>query len=160
MISVNRFCLLLAVSVLLACQVSCASSHPMYYEMAFNTYRDGQNAIVLDYELFSGSAVQFSADPTSLKTYGGLTSESIHRGALYPTRLYIKWRDIVTGKEYSVSANLKRATAEDLTGYCIYPMVFGSHLDVYLISPHRNTAAPHIGPGIAFGFDTQLIYSN
>lgn len=152
---------LIAISLILAaCQGTLALGRPAYYEMAFDTYRDGQNAVILDYKLLSKSAVQFSADPTSLKAYGGLTNESIHRSALYPTDLYIKWLDRETGKEYSANASLRRTAAEDLTGFKVYPMVLGSHLYVYLISPHRNPNALTIGPGIAHGFDTELIYSN
>jgi len=156
-----KYFFLIAVALILAaCQDTLALRPPAYYEMAFNTYSDGQNAVILDYKLLSKSAVQFSADPTSLKAYGGLTNEGIHRAALYPTDLYIKWLDRETGKEYSANANLRRTAAEDLTGFTVYPMVFGSHLYIYLISPNRNPNSLNIGPGIAHGFDTELIYSN
>jgi hypothetical protein len=46
--------------------------------------------------------------------------------------LYVKWRDIPTGKVYEKTVNLRQLLSSDINDDVIYPMIYGGDLYVYL----------------------------
>jgi hypothetical protein len=149
---------LISIPILLV-SVGCASNNYMYYQFAYDMQADGQNARILDYNLSREGKTLIAAMP-SVKTGGGLNQEGIHKYSPRPTDLFIEWKDLTTGSDFSRNVNLRGLVDQNLEGATIYPIVDGEVLSLYLIleeivSPENSSPIP----GIARNHKTILIYS-
>jgi hypothetical protein len=136
------------VAVLLsACSVF---SSETYHTFQFYANSDTQNAEVLDYRYGEGGQARH-ADPEDVKQERARCCQSV--SGLMPKGdfLYMKWRDILTGRIYEDTVDLRYRLPWSIDHHTIYPMVYGSQLYVFLIYPpseKRDVNEPVIGPSI------------
>jgi hypothetical protein len=135
----------LAAVLLSACSVF---SNTVYHSFMFILSADNQDAEVIDYRYGEGGMIRH-ADPEEVKKGIAFCCQSFSGSMLKGDFLYMKWRNIPTGKIYEDTVDLKSRLPRNIEDHTIYPMIYGSQLYVYLISPdkvRRSPTDPEIGP--------------
>jgi len=131
----------------------------MYYQFAFNMTADGQHAVVLEYKLSAGNQSLIASIPSARTR--GLSGEGIYKNGPRPTGIFIHWKDLPSGQEFSRDVDFQGHLDEDLNGAIIYVMINGERLYVYLVLPTQKAAGQSaIGPRIYNDRAVKLIYSN
>ena len=134
-------------ATLVAVAACAAGPEVVDHAFAFDTRKDGQNAVVLDYR-YGGSSIA-RAPEWAVKEGRAFTFENIRGPMARGDSLYVKWRDGATGRVYENTVDLRHRLPEDIAGHTLYFMIKGAQLNIYLISPagvRRPSTAPSDGP--------------
>jgi hypothetical protein len=145
------------VAVLLsACSVF---SNVVDHTFAFDLRRDDQDAELLDYR-YGESKLPVSADRRQVARGETFKFEGVTGPMLRGDSLYMKWRNIPTGKIYEDTVELKNRLPHNIENHTIYPMIYGPQLYVFLILPdsiRRGFNDPQIGPRVYRGAGNKII---
>ena len=138
---------LVLMATLIALSACAAGPEVVDHAFAFDTRKDGQDAVVLDYRY--GSSRLARAPDWAVKEGRTFTFENIRGPMARGDSLYVKWRDDATGRIYEDTVDLRHRLPENLAGHTLYFMIKGAQLSVYLISPagvKRPSGPPSGGP--------------
>jgi len=136
-------CLILLIALVAA--VACAASPEVVdHAFAFDTSKDGQNAVVLDYR-YGGSRLA-RAPEWAVKEGRTFTFENVHGPMARGDYLYVKWRDTASGRVHEDTVDLRHRLPDDITDHTLYFMIRGAQLYVYLISPSSVERPPDTQP--------------
>lgn len=98
----------------------------------FNLRTDNQHAAIIDYKLWAGDYVMARAHEEYVKQGQDFYYEGVQGPNKKLNYLYVKWRDIPTGKIYEKTVDLRSLLPSDINNDTIYLMIYGADLYVYL----------------------------
>lgn len=139
---------LVSLAMLVVAAACAASPEIVDHAFAFDTGKDGQNAVVLNYR-YGGPQLAIRAPEWAVKQGRSFTFESVQRPMPKGDYLYVKWRDNATGRVYEDTVDLRHRLPEDIADHTLYFMIRGAQLYVYLISPASVERPPEmrtVGP--------------
>jgi hypothetical protein len=140
--------MLLTAICLSACSVF---SSVVDHTFEFDLRQDGQDAELLDYK-YGESKLPVSADRRRVERGDTFMFQGVTGPMLRGDSLYMKWRNIPTGKIYEDTVDLKSRLPRNIEDHKIYPMIYGHQLYVFLIYPRserRGPNDPEIGPFVS-----------
>jgi hypothetical protein len=121
---------LMAVESMSACSYPGELSGSIMFQ--FNLRQDNQHAAIVDYKLWGDDYVMVRAPEAYVKR----GQDFYYEGTQGPNKkleyLYVKWRDIPSGKIYEKTVDLREALPSDIDNGIIYLMIYGGDLYVYL----------------------------
>jgi len=130
-------------ALLLVVLVSGCASTPAVVDhgFAFDMRRDGQNAVVLDYR-YGSSRQPVRAPEWAVREGRSFDFNSVGGPMQRGDALYVKWRDLATGRIHEDTVDLTHRLPADLSGHVVTFLVRGAQLYVYLVSPTGVPRAP------------------
>ena len=139
---------------------ACAIGQVVNHSFGFDTRRDGQDALILDYR-YGTSKLPVRAPEAAVQRGETFTFNSVTGPMVRGDSLYVKWRIKTTGQIYEDTVDLRNRLPEDITDHKVYFMVKGSQLIVYLIPPDTKKRPPNkepTGPRAYSHLDVVTIY--
>jgi hypothetical protein len=135
-----------------------ACTTTVFHVFAFDMAWDNQDSEVLDYRY--GSSTHWVGPQEGEFTDGRTFGFQNYSGEMpRPDSLYVKWRNLTTGKVYKDTVNLRARLPSDFDGKTIYFMIKDAQLYVYLISKEpRPPETALIGPQAYHKFKITKIY--
>ena len=140
---------------------ACASTANLVdHSFGFDTRKDDQDAIVLDYR-YGDSELPVRSPEWAVREGRTFAFQGVQGPMRKGDFLYVKWRDKATGKVFEDTVDLRHRLPADITDHTIYFMCKGAQLYVYLISPaavERSPDSPPEGPRMYRSRNTVMIY--
>ncbi len=139
---------ILGLFALLAVAACATGAATVRHSFEFDTRKDGQHAVVLDYR-YGPSALPVRAPDWGVAEGRGIAFNAVGGPMARGDFLHVKWRDTETGRVYEDNVDLRRRLPPDITDHVIYFMLRGAQLHVYLVSPEgvmRPPGMPSDGP--------------
>jgi hypothetical protein len=98
----------------------------------FDLRYDNQHAAIMDYKLWASDYSMAQAPEEYVKQGRDFYFTSIQGPNKRLDNLYVKWRDIPSGKIYEKTINLRHLLPADINNDTIYLLIYGADLYVYL----------------------------
>ena len=139
---------ILGLFALLAVAACATGAATVRHSLEFDTRKDGQHAVVLDYR-YGPSALPVRAPDWVVAEGRGIAFNAVGGPMARGDFLHVKWRGTETGRVYEDNVDLRRRLPPDITDHVIYFMLRGEQLHVYLVSPEgvmRPPGMPSDGP--------------
>jgi hypothetical protein len=126
----------------------CATS-VVQHAFSFNA-SDAPGVEIVDYRYGDSRQPGARADPQVVASAGRVRQSLNIIGEIRrPDSLYVRWRDLSTGKTYEDTVELARLLPKDIAKHRIHFTARGSQLFVYLITPYkRGPQDPDVGPRV------------
>jgi hypothetical protein len=126
--------------------VGCAQAI-VQHAFSFNA-SDAPGVEILDYRYGDSRQPGARADPEVVDSVGRVRQSLNIIGEMRrPDTLYVRWRDLTTGKAYEDTVDLARLLPRDIAKHRIHFTARGSQLFVYLITQNKRAPSdPPAGP--------------
>lgn len=109
----------------------CAASHTVRHAFGFDMIDENPQVEVIDWKY--GQSKNYGAHP--LSDQRATKRVNVMGEFLYPTSLYVKWRNTVTNSIHEESVDFKDILPKNLTDHRVHFSVKDDRLYVYLITP-------------------------
>lgn len=137
-----------------------ASEDKVYQRFEFDLRRDGQHAVLLEYQYYAGTLLITAGDPYYTKAGTGFVFESAGLRAPRGTSLHAKWRDTASNEVFEDTVDMNKLLPQNMEGQTIVLMIDGRQLKIFLISqnvPHE-AGTPVVGPSGYRQFAARQLY--
>jgi hypothetical protein len=144
---------------LVAFIMGCANRGLVFHSFEFDARRDSPDAEILNYRY--GDSKQPGARPPEWALRQGKVAQATATGGemLRANELYVKWRIRSTGAIFEDTVDLGKRLPRDIERQCVYFVVKGAQLYVYLVSDQRREPhEPANGPSIYHHRKVSTIY--
>ncbi len=132
---------ILGVFSLLAVAACATGAATVRHSLEFDTRKDGQHAVVLDYR-YGPSSLPVRAPDWVVAEGKGIAFNAVGGPMARGEFLHVKWRDTETGQVHEDNVDLRRRLPPDIANHVVYFMIRGARLHVYLVSPEGVARPP------------------